>query len=228
MYCIYSITNYINNKTYIGQHKTNNLFDDYMGSGTILRQAYKKYGIKNFSKSILAVTEKKEVADILEKHFIALFREEGKAEYNIADGGQIRFSGENLEFIKSKISKAHKGKKFTEEHKRKISEANSGKKLSEDRKNKIRKSLKGRFVGEKNPFYNKHHSKETIEKLRKSNSGKHFVFTEEHKRKIGEANKGKLAGRKLSEEHKLKLSKKRKNKFWFNNSVIEIMSENCP
>ena len=60
MYYIYEIKNNINNKTYIGQHKTNDLNDDYMGSGIILHQAYQKYGKKNFTKTILAIAGIKE------------------------------------------------------------------------------------------------------------------------------------------------------------------------
>ena len=69
MYCIYCITNQINNKTYIGQHKTDDLQDSYMGSGDLIKIAIKKYGLQNFTKTIPAVAGTKEVVDILGKGF---------------------------------------------------------------------------------------------------------------------------------------------------------------
>ena len=148
MYYIYRITNKVNGKTYIGQHKYEDLNDNYMGSGVLLAKAKKKYGKENFEKEILySRIQYKETVDSMEKFAISKERALGKAEYNIAEGGM---GGNGL-----------KGKHFSEDHKRKISKAY-------EMTDGIRRKLSELKKGEKNPNYGKlgtftgkHHSEET-------------------------------------------------------------------
>lgn len=48
---VYLITNLVNNKKYVGMDSNNN--PSYLGSGTLILKALKKYGRKNFKKEIL-------------------------------------------------------------------------------------------------------------------------------------------------------------------------------
>ena len=173
---IYRITNLINGKTYIGQHKYKKLGDEYMGSGKLLLKTYKKYGIENFKKEILVFNiSKKEHIDLLEKTFIASEREKVWAEncYNITDGGE---------------GGSFKGRTFSEETRKKMSESHKGIPLSEEQ----RKNMRGR------PAWNKGMpcSEETKRKISEANKGNPGPWegkqlSEETKRKISEAHKGK-------------------------------------
>lgn len=170
MYYIYRITNKINGKTYIGQHKYKKLNDKYMGSGKHLKAAQVKYGIENFKKEILVFNISKKVyADLLEKTFIAAEREKVGIEkcYNITDGGQGgsdrgekngMYGKNHSEETRRMLSEMRKGKKMTDEAKRKMSEAhkgkpgwnrgkpawNRGKHWSDETKRKISEAIKGK------------------------------------------------------------------------------------
>lgn len=69
-YIIYKITNLVNGYIYIGQHGTNNINDDYMGSGRALKRAFKEFGKHNFKKDILYVFNTRLEADLKEKELV--------------------------------------------------------------------------------------------------------------------------------------------------------------
>jgi hypothetical protein len=86
-YIIYKIINKVNNKFYIGVHKTNNIHDDYYGSGFHIRAAIKKYGIENFEKQILHVFKKRKDAIDKEKELVNEELLQDPLCYNLTVGG---------------------------------------------------------------------------------------------------------------------------------------------
>lgn len=86
-YIVYQITNLVNNKIYIGAHKTTLLDDGYMSSSKVVKSALKKYGKDNFKKEILHVFDNEvsmfaKEAAIVNDEFI-----NRKDTYNLTCGG---------------------------------------------------------------------------------------------------------------------------------------------
>lgn len=202
-YCIYQITNKINNKRYIGQHKyedESNPMGKYKGSGVLLHKAYKKYGIENFETEILYKRIRdKETANAMEIWAI----EKYKPEYNIAKGGdggdiyhQLDDAGKNR-MRHCGFENGFYGKHHSEENKKRHSEW-----------------VREHQSGKNNPFYGKHHSEETKNKISESRKGKEGYWKGKHlsdeaKRKNAEAHKGKHA----SEETRKKMSEAQKKRW---------------
>ena len=87
LYIIYKIINKVNKKFYIGVHKTNNIHDDYYGSGFYIRSAIKKHGIENFEKQILHVFKKRKDAINKEKELVNEDLLKDPLCYNLMVGG---------------------------------------------------------------------------------------------------------------------------------------------
>jgi len=71
-YLVYKITNLVNGKYYIGQHQTKNPYDDYIGSGKLIKRAIKKYGLTCFIKEFLFDFDSFEKMNNKEKELIPL------------------------------------------------------------------------------------------------------------------------------------------------------------
>ena len=126
------------------------------------------FGWENIKREILYTYETREDAEAKEIELIKEYNSI-KDGYNVEIGGSFSPLAEET---KRKISKTRKeyykththwnaGNRWSDEVKAKISKAHTGKKLSEEQRQK----MIGRFAGEKNPMYGVKMTKEHKEKL---------------------------------------------------------------
>ena len=157
-YLIYQIKNKLNGMIYIGQHQTENIDDDYMGSGSRIQNAIKKYGIENFEKTILfecssAEEMNKKEAEIVNEDFIA--RDDV---YNITVGG----CGQGFQYA-NKNNLNNKGKTISSALRKKMIDGQLKDRVIHperyDRKNK------------NNPMFGRQHSEATKHQMSESHKG---------------------------------------------------------
>lgn len=174
-YLIYQIRNKLNGMIYIGQHQTDNINDDYMGSGIRIQRAIEKYGVDNFEKTILFECSSEEEmnkkeAEIVNEDFIA--RDDV---YNITLGGRGGWNHITFEnrSIASKNGWINKSIEAREKYAERAKYIYLGKKRSIKSRMKTSESLHKLYSLDptKNGMFGKHHSNETKKKMSEKHQG---------------------------------------------------------
>lgn len=172
-YIIYEVKNKVNGKTYIGKHQTDNIYDDYLGSGKYLKRAINKYGKDCFEKVILYVFDNKKEMDDKETELVNEEYVKNKNTYNLKMGGEGGWDylndGSDSHIIRCKEA-GKKGYKATI------------KSIGKEKLHEICRENILRWLKSDDP---------EIKRKRSENSSKSFKgnhHTKETKRKIGDAN----------------------------------------
>ena len=97
-YIVYKIVNNINGKIYIGVHQTKDINDGYMGSGTNIRRAIKKYGKENFTKYVIEIFDTPEKMFEMETILVSDEFLDSSKSYNINKGGLGSFDHINKNY----------------------------------------------------------------------------------------------------------------------------------
>ena len=189
-YYIYKTTNNVNNKIYIGVHKSKDIKNDnYIGSGRLLKHSIEKYGIDKFDRKLLFEYDHKEEAyekeaEIVDDFFIARLDT-----YNIMSGGCGGFDYINEGGLNGTLKGVAKRKLLAKEdaawkemfNKSKLEgqlkwreRLNEDPELYEEYREKLRAGSRLYFEnGGEGSFKNKYHSEETKRKISKAMKGKH-------------------------------------------------------
>lgn len=156
----YKIENEINGKFYYGVHRTDNIKDDYMGSGKRIRYAIDKYGIENFNREILLFFDTYEEALDHEAEYVNEELLMDPSCYNLKPGGKGGFCNEMHRHLCQHNGGVQSMKKLRER-------INNDEEFRLYRQSKINTGLKKRTD---RPFKGKHHTKESKIKIGISNS----------------------------------------------------------
>lgn len=135
-YYIYKITNMLNGKCYIGQHKVPKHPESlrrYLGGGIAIQDAIKKYGKDAFKKEIVEYIdddEKHHMVSEREIYYIKFFNTLCPNGYNISPGGEGGATPESCR--KSAITRKQRGYSHSVDTRRRISISNMGKPKSDE------------------------------------------------------------------------------------------------
>lgn len=122
---IYISRNKKNDKYYIGQttQSIKKRFLQHLREGNYFSRSLKKNGLEKFR--ITSIEMPDTALDVMESLLINHFNSMAPNGYNLTTGGS---NGRPSKESRKRMSEAHKGKIFSEEHKRKLSESMKGKK----------------------------------------------------------------------------------------------------
>lgn len=180
-YYVYETTNNINGKIYVGITGRDLLAgNQYIGSGTLIRRAIKKYGKENFNRKILCIVGSRDFALELESKIVDCEFINRYDTYNIQIGGSSgpAFNGEENGMY---------GKTHSSETKQKMSEVKLGNNYGCGRRsNETRQKIINAHKDQRCGMYGKTHSTDTKEKIRKTRIGKHL--SNETKLKLSKIN----------------------------------------
>lgn len=165
----------MNEKFYIGVHKTNKTTDNYLGSGKILKRAIEKYGVENFKRIILFETENREEAYAKEKELVEI----STNSYNLKSGGEGGFDFIN----KNKLQVPNLKNDGSVKHIERCQKGGKNSRVWETSGKNTEKRLKQR-----------------MKNIQKINFNKRNGMSQEQKRKISESMKKFYAKQRIGDE----------------------------
>jgi group I intron endonuclease len=149
---VYKTTNLITGKSYIGSHCTDNIDDNYIGSGRLFLKSVRKNGKENFIREILEICIDASLARLREEFYISEFGTLEPSGYNLSPVGGIGFNGSfHSGATKEKMSKWQKGKTYEELY-------------GPEKAAEMREKQSLAKLGKNTPRKNKGHKQELIEK----------------------------------------------------------------
>lgn len=213
---IYLFRNNLNNKCYVGQtvdfesRLAQHLYSAEHDSSCHIHRAIRKYGIENFSVSIL---EEPKISELDEREIFWIKNYDSyNSGYNMTLGGEGNRGYKMTEIDKKKISEASKKNWANPEYREKVISALTGQVRDQEFKNRLSKIMSGRP--------GRVWTEEQKKKLSSRNKGR--VVSEETKKKLSESNKGQvpwskgkpgsMLGKHHSEETKQKMSDAKKGR----------------
>lgn len=183
MFCLYQITNLLNNKYYIGVH-CDSANTRYMGSGRGISAAIKKYGKENFKRDILAEHEDKKFIYQLEAAVVNEEFVKKHDNYNLNIGGSIPPKSLPGYLQPNRLGHANRlGQSPSAETRQKLSNAKKGTHQSIESNQKRSLSL----LGKPKPI----RSIEHCQNLRNAHLGKQHSLATRHKMSVAQKNRRK-------------------------------------